>query len=447
MLIRSRREFLREAIRSVSAAGALGAMGKFGEMNALAAGNGYQALVCIYLAGGNDGHNMVVPVTTAQQNYGLYATGRGGLALPQATLLQVPNGSDTYGFHSKLPELRNLYLQGKAAVVSNVGMLVKPIDRNLYNTNNSAIIPNALFSHSDQSSQWQTAIPTGLGSTGWGGRISDLLAPLNSGATFPTMTSMSGSSLFVTGQQTFAATVPAGGASMLQARNQASAVGLQQLLQFDNGLQLVQAANTTMTRGVSYANALNSALNGVTLATPFPAGSSLGVQLQTVAKIIKVRSTLGLSRQIFFCSLGGFDTHGSQLQIQDALLQELSQCMGAFYAATQELLAEQMVTTFTASEFGRTLTPNSNGGTDHAWGSHHFVVGGAVQGGKFYGQFPTLALGSQTDANNRGTLIPTTSVDQYGATMAQWFGVDPANVASIFPCVGNFATSNLGMLG
>ncbi|MCU1325490.1 MAG: hypothetical protein JWN34_860 [Bryobacterales bacterium] len=419
-------------------------MGKFGEMNALAAGGNYQALVCIYLGGGNDGHNTVVPITTAQQSYSLYKNGRGAVALPQASLLTINNGNDVYGLHPKLTEIRNIYQQGKAAVVANVGMLLKPLDRNLYNTNNSAIIPNSLFSHSDQTNQWHTSDPSGLGSAGWGGRVNDLVQSLNTGATFPSMASMAGSSLFVTGNQTFAASVPAGGAGLLQAGNQQRAQGLQQLLQFDNGLQLVQAANSTMSRGVSYASALNSALQGVTLATVFPAGL-LAAQLQTVAKIIKVRGTLGLSRQVFFCSLGGFDTHGGQLATQDALLGELSKAVGAFYAATQELAVDNAVTTFTASEFGRTLTPNGNGGTDHAWGSHHFVIGGAVQGGQFYGQFPVLALGNETDANSRGTLIPTTSVDQYGATMARWFGVDPAGVADIFKNQANF--SNLTFLG
>ncbi len=451
MLIRSRRGFLRDAIRSVGAAGVLGAMGKFGEMNALAAGGNYQALVCIYLGGGNDGHNTVIPINTAQQAYQLYKNGRGALALAQGGLLPINNGNDVYGLHPQLGAIQNLYQQGKAAVVANVGMLVKPIDRNGYNSNNSAIVPNALFSHSDQASQWHSANPTGLGSTGWGGRVSDLLTPVNNqGSTFPTMSSLAGSSLFVTGQATFAATVPTGGATMLMAGNQARAVGQQQLLSFDNGLQLVQAANATLARGASYAQALNAALQGVTLATVFPA-TGLGAQLQMVAKIMKVRAALGLSRQVFFCSMGGFDTHGGQLAAQDALLQELNGAVGAFYAATQELTLENSVTTFTASEFGRTLTPNSNGGTDHAWGSHHFVVGGGVMGGQFYGQFPSLALGSLYDANNRGTLIPTTSVDQYGATLAQWFGVAPGagagTVGSIFGNIGNFNTSNLGFLG
>ncbi len=451
MLIRSRREFLRDAVRSVSAAGALGAMGKFGEMNALAvnANLPYQALVCIYLAGGNDGHNMVIPVTTTQQNYSLYQQGRGGLALAQGSLVPVHNGNDTYGLHPKLAELGALYNQGASpvAVVANVGMLVKQIDRNLYNSNNSAIVPNALFSHSDQSSQWQTSIPTGLGSTGWGGRVADQLASLNAGAKFPAMASTSGASLFVTGQQSFAATVPAGTAQLLNVGNQARLLGLQQLVTFDNGLQLVQASNSTLTRGLNYASSLNAALNGVTLTTAFPANNPLATQLQTVARIIKVQNTLGLSRQIFFCQLGGFDTHGSQLVQQDALLQQLSQAMAAFYQATVDIGMQNAVTTFTSSEFGRTLTPNSGGGTDHAWGSHHFVMGGGVKGGKFYGQFPDLHVGGPNDANSRGTLIPSTSVDQYAATMATWFGVQPQNLGSVFPNLANFNQTDLGFLG
>jgi uncharacterized protein (DUF1501 family) len=380
----------------------------------------------------------------------LYQQGRGALALSQGSLVPVHNGGDTYGLHPKLVEIGNLYNQAASpvAVVANVGMLVKQIDRNLYNSNNSAILPNALFSHSDQSSQWQTSIPTGLGDTGWGGRIADQLAPMNASATFPSMASTSGASLFVTGQQSFAATVPAGSAQLLQMNSQARLQGLQQLLTFDNGLKLVQAANGTLTRGVNYASTLNSALTGVTLTTTFPANNPLAVQLQTVARIIKVRSSLGLSRQIFFCQLGGFDTHGSQLATQDQLLQQLSQATAAFYQATVDLSVQNMVTTFTASEFGRTLSPNGNGGTDHAWGSHHFVIGGGVQGGKFYGNYPDLHLGGPDDANSRGTLIPTTSVDQYAATMAQWFGVQPgANLATIFPNLGNFATKDLGILG
>lgn len=446
MLIRSRREFLRDAIRSVSAVGALGALAKFGEINALAAGSGYQALVCVYLSGGNDGHNTVIPINTAQQNFSVYQSARGALGLSQASLLPINNGNDVYGLHPQLPELQSLYNAGNAAVLANVGMLVQPITRAVYETNNSSILPNALFSHSDQQGQWQSSIPTGLGNTGWGGRIADLMQSSNAGATFPAMTSTNGSSLFLTGQQSFAANVPSGSATLLNFGNAARQAGLQQLLTFDNGLQLVQAANGTLGRGVSYANALSGALAGATLATQFPAGNPLALQLQTVARIIKVRSQLGLSRQIFYCELDGFDTHGGQLAIQSSLLQQLSQALLAFYQATQELGVDSNVTTFTASEFGRALTPNSTG-TDHAWGNHHFVIGTGVKGGQFYGQFPSLALGGPDDAYNTGTLIPTSSVDQYGATLAQWFGVGAGSLPAIFPNIGNFPTSNLGILG
>ena len=447
MLVRSRREFLRDAIRSVSAAGALGGLAKFGEMNALASsGSGYQALVCIYLAGGNDGHNSVIPISTAQQSYAVYAGARGALGLAQNSLLPINNGSDVYGLHPQLAEIHALYLAGNAAVLANVGMLVQPITRAIYNTNNSSIVPNALFSHSDQSSQWQSSIPNGLGSTGWGGRMADLLQSSNVGATFPALTSTNGASLFLTGQQSFAANVPSGSATPLNFGNTARQAGLQQLLTFDNGLQLVQAANGTLGRGESYATALSGALASATLATQFPAGNPLAAQLQTVARIIKVRATLGLSRQIFFCELGGFDTHGNQLPIQSALLQQLSQAVLAFYQATQELGVDQNVTTFTASEFGRTLTPNSSG-TDHAWGNHHFVIGTGVKGGRFFGQFPSLALGGPADAYNTGTLIPTSSVDQYGATLAAWFGVGAASLPAVFPNILNFPTANLGIMG
>ena len=263
------------------------------------------------------------------------------------------------------------------------------------------------------------------------------------------MTSLAGSSLFASGQSTFAASVTPSGVSLLSGMsNPAKYNGMQQLLTFDNGMQLVQAENGVLGRGAQYAKTLGGLLASAKINTVFPAGNSLAAQLQTVARIISVRAPLGLSRQIFYCSLGGFDTHGDQLNIQNQLLPMLSQGVAAFYAATQELGVDQNVTTFTASEFGRTLTPNSNLGTDHAWGSHHFVIGGGVLGGKFYGQYPSLALGGQDDANTRGTLIPSTSVDQYGATLAKWFGVtDPVSLATIFPNIGNFPVTNLGMLG
>jgi len=458
MVIRSRREFIRATVKSAAALGAGSVLAKFGEMNALATSStGYQALVCIYLQGGNDGHNTIIPITTAQQNFSQYQQTRQGLSLPQSSLLGVLNGSDSYGLHPSLVELRGLYNQGKAAVLANVGNLVTPIDRTAYQSNNLSLVPSALFSHTDQATQWQSAVPSSLARTGWGGRLADAMQSQNSGATFPSVASMAGCGLFCTGQQTYPASVPppngnpgaTGIASLMGPAyyGSATATDMQQLLSFDNGLQLVQANNGILTRGNNYANTLSGLLQASNITTPFPANNPLAAQLLTVANVMSVRSQLGLNRQIFFCQLGSFDTHDVQKEVQQLLLQQLSQAVAAFFAATQELGISQQVTTFTVSEFGRTLTPSGHNGSDHAWGNHHFILGGAVQGGKFYGSFPELAVGSNIDANNRGTFIPTTSIAQYGATLAQWFGVPSTSISDIFPNIGNFSSSNLGFLG
>ena len=457
MFIRSRRDFLRDSLRSVTAIGAASMFAKFGEMNALAASSSnYQALVCIYLAGGNDGHNTVIPVSTAQQNYSLYQQLRGGLALPQSSLKMIQNGNDAYGLHSSLPELQSLYNQGKAAILANVGNLVTPINRADYLSNNLKLVPEALFSHGDQTNQWQSGIPNALASSGWGGRIADSLQSQNSSAVFPPISTMSSCGLFCTGQATYPATVPppSGGTAATGMQTigpiqsaQSTATGLQQLLTFDNGLQLVQASNGDVKRGNDYANTMLGLLSTSKIATKFPLTNNvLAAQLQTVANVMAVRNELGLTRQIFFCQFGSFDTHGGQKAQQQALLAQLSQAVMAFYEATEELGIAQNVTTFTASEFGRTLTPSGSDGSDHAWGNHHFVIGGGVEGGKFYGTFPSLEVGGTYDANMRGTLIPTTSISQYGATLAEWFGVSSGNLPNIFPNIGNFSKSNLGFL-
>ena len=458
MYIRSRREFMKTTLRSVGAMGALGSLAKFGEMSALASTvtPGYRALVCIFLAGGNDGHNTVIPISvpSISEGYSLYLAGRQTLALPQASLQIIQNGGDTYGLHPNMPEIAALYNAGNASIIANVGTLVRPIDRPTYLQNNQADIPAQLYSHADQVNQWQTTVPNGSAYTGWGGLAEDTLAAQNAGAAFSPITSTAGCGLFCTGQNTYASTVPVGGASNLIGANDKNRIAaFQNMLAFDNGLKLVQAANTITGRGVGFSQALNQAIGAAKINTLFPV-SVLGQQLLTVAKVISIQSALGINRQVFFCQLGGFDTHGAQIGNQDPLLQDLSQSVNAFYTSlSQELGADKSVVTFTASEFGRTLQPNTAAGTDHAWGNHHFVIGtgansgGSLQGGKFFGQFPSLVLGGDNDANGRGTLIPTTSVEQYAATIASWFGVTPQNLATVVPLIGNFPTANLGFLG
>jgi uncharacterized protein (DUF1501 family) len=330
---------------------------------------------------------MVIPIATAQQNYSLYAQGRQTLALPQASLQTIQNGSDTYGLHPLMPEMAALYQAGNAAIAANVGMLVQPTTPQIFQSQNLTQLPAQLFSHSDQTNQWQAAIPNGTASTGWGGRVEDALLPVyNANAGFTPMTATTGCGLFCTGQQTFAATVPVGGASLMQGATTPSRLAaVQQLMTFDNGLKLVTAANANFNRGVGFSNTLNNALQSAKVNTVFPA-TLIGQQLLTVAQIMSIRSALGIGRQIFFCQLGGFDTHSAQSGTQDPLLQQLSQAVSAFYTATQEVGTDKLTTTFTASEFGRTLQPNGNAGTDHAWGSHHFVIGtGANNGGSLLG--------------------------------------------------------------
>jgi uncharacterized protein (DUF1501 family) len=445
----SRRQFVRSCC-TLGAAGAAWRLSRFGLItaNAQTAGN-YKALVCVYMSGGNDGNNTVVPLGATE--YQQYATGRSVLAIPAASLLPVPaSGAPSgYGLHPQFTRLQPLYLAKKAALVFNVGTLVRPTTRVQYRGGGNPV-PKNLFSHSDQTNQWQTGNTAGSGGTGWGGRVIDLMQSLNT-STFPSGVSVAGSSALLNGAASQSINVSPGSRFGIDsfgstAGDQARQLALQQILTFDTGVSLVGSASAVTSSALKTAQDVNAAINGApALTTVFP-NTGLGQQLSQVASIIQVRAALGMNRQIFFCNMGGYDNHTDLLPNQVNLFGQLDPALAAFYAATQELGVDQSVTSFTESEFGRTFQPSTGQGSDHAWGSHHIVLGGAVRGGEAYGKFPTLRIGGDDDTDNRGVWIPTLSLDQYAATLASWFGVAPGSLTAVFPNLANFTTSNLGFV-
>jgi uncharacterized protein (DUF1501 family) len=446
----SRRDFMRLSCCSAAGAALVGGLSKFGLVSALAQGaSDYKALVCIFLFGGNDANNMIVPIDS---RYSAYQLARANIALPQNQLLPLQSGGNAnYGLHPNMPELQALFNNQKnLAVLANVGTLVLPTTQQTYKTYKN--LPENLYSHSDQQDQWQSAQLVGTPNAGWAGKVADnVQATYNTAAQVPPVLSINGNAIFCTGDTTRPFTMTPYSTPGLQgfgtsAASQARFQATQQLLTFDSGLSLVQSANTVTNAAVQYGIVLADALKNISpLSTTFTK-NYLSQQLRQVAQVISARSSLGMGRQIFFVSAGGFDTHSDQLLQQVQLLSEISQAMSTFYQATQELGVANQVTTFTLSEFNRTLQPGTNAGTDHAWGSHQLILGGAVKGNNVYGTFPTLALGGPDDAGSNGRWIPTTALDQYGATLASWFGVSDANLPSVFPNLVNFPTSNLGFM-
>ena len=443
-----RRSFLKYI--SLAAAGSAAGIGPFGALNAFAqsGSSDYKALVCIQLDGGNDGNNLIVPSDSA--GYQNYSKLRGPLSLAQGSLLPL-NGL-SYGMNGNLPGIQSLFNSGHAAVLANVGTLVAPTTRQQY-LSGTAPTPHNLFSHIDQETLWQNSAQNVTGSTGWGGRIADLLQGGNSAAKYPVVTSVTGSHIFCNGVNTsYAAVIPGNTGSVLCTERSGCDTRLQaaqDLLTFNSGLTLVQADGALTSNAYSYSKVLQDAISSAQpLSTAFPKGpvNSLAAQLQQIAQIIQVRSALGTGRQIFFATQTGYDLHADQVSLHPSLLQDMNSAISAFYQATVELGVSQQVTTFTTSDFGRALQPNSASGSDHAWGGHHIIVGGAVKGGKLYGTYPTLALGGPDDAGVNGRWIPTTSVAQYAATLASWFGVADGNLNSVLPTLENFQTRNLGFI-
>ncbi len=449
----NRRDFLRRS-GALTAAGLAGSLDLVSLSAHAQAAADYRALVCIFLFGGNDDNNLLLPADSA--GYAQYAAVRGagsGIALTQAELLPIqPANLDTpFGLHPALKELQPLFAGGQLAAIANVGTLPQPTSKAQYA---AGVRPDSLYSHSDQQNQWQTSIASGTARTGWGGRLADVLAPQAGGA-FPVITSTAGVTLFVTGTASRPLAIPVTGGFSLSGYNNGPAAkarlaALNSLLAIDRGNTFVDAASAITEQAIALSATVNPILTSTASAVaPLFAGqsSSIARQLLAVARMIEARAATGARRQIFFVSLGGFDTHANQLATQQTLFGQLSPAWKAFYDATVQLGVAQQVTSFTLSDFGRTFKPAAGGGSDHAWGNHHLVLGGAVKGGMLYGRYPTLTLAGPDDAEREGRWIPTTAVDQYGATLAKWLGASAADLAQVFPNLARFPVDNLGFLG
>ncbi len=448
----TRREFLQAL-----SAGAVASLSRFGVSPAWAQSvpGDYKALVCIFLFGGNDGNNVVIGADTA--GYAEYSAVRGtssGINIAQSELLSIQpkNTSRVFGLHPSLAKVHPLFASGQLAVLANVGPLNRPTTKAAYlaGTDN----PYQLFSHADQQAQWQTTFSDEPSRTGWGGRLADAVKSMNGSAVMPVSTSIAGNVLFAQGSATSALTVPssgtfglsdAGSSNAARARQQALAAllgeGRDHTLVMETADGLANAINLS-----TVVNPVISATNTTVQSLFNTTGNSLALQLQQVAKLIAARDTFGVKRQVFFVSLGGFDTHTGQLNTQVNLLTQVGDAMKSFYDATVALGVSDKVTSFTLSDFGRTFKPAAGGGSDHAWGNHHFVMGGAVKGGAMYGTFPTLALTGPDDVSSEGRWLPSTSVDQYAATLASWFGVSDAQMNTVLPNLAAFPVKNLGFV-
>jgi len=499
----SRRQFIRQAAcAAVGTAAMTAAIRDLRFMNAAVAQsniNDYKALVCIFLSGGNDSNNLIVPTITSEYNN--YATIRTPvLAVPQSSLLPIsPLNSDghSYGLHPCCGDvtghngIADLFNTGKVAILFNTGTLAYPLTKAQY-TSTPSKRPPQLFSHADQVTQWQTSIPDQPPLTGWGGRCADLLYPSYQGGQVSLSISLAGANTFEVGNQVSQYSVSTSGAILLQGVSAGRLTALNNILGLGYSNMQAQAYAGIGSHAINTGSLLNNSITNTldtgtpppwTWSTPFPDqsnnfkvtnpinnakfNSSLGAQLKMIARLIEAGSRsvaqggFGMRRQIFFCSVGGYDLHSGQTDVPGGgsvltgshsnLFAELSQCMWAFQAAMTQIgnahgdaNFAQRVTSFTCSDFGRTF-PSNGQGSDHGWGNHHLIMGGAVNGQRTYGSFPTLTVGGPDDTST-GRWIPTLACDQYFATLASWFGVDSSNIGSVFPNIGRFSSSNLGFV-
>jgi uncharacterized protein (DUF1501 family) len=409
--------------------------------------NDYRALVAVFMFGGNDGNNMLIPLDTP--SFDDYTRGRGALALDRGSLAAInPTNTNSrpFALHGSMTALAQLFTEGKAAAIANVGPLVKPTTRTQWQNDDSFSPPN-LFSHSDQQNQWQAGFAEAGARTGWGGRVADQIAALNGAQNIATAIAVNGRSFFQQGTNVLPYAVSPSGYFGFQSYDpkstEAVSVAFGEMIRTPRKHLFDAAWNDVIKRGIDTQQVFQNALeNAAPLATQFPQ-TGLGDQLRTIARLIAARTALGVKRQVYFASIGGFDTHGEdQLADQAELLGSVSNSMAAFYRATVELGVANNVTAFTMSDFGRDFPANGNRGSDHGWGSHHIVVGGAVQGNKLYGTFPTLRVSGPDDTTG-GRWIPTTATEQYAATLARWFGLSSSEVSTAFPTLSRFTSSDL----
>ena len=409
----------------------------------------YKALVCVFLFGGNDSYNMLVPRSNAE--YNVYAASRQNMALLQGDLLainpQTPDGAD-YGLHPMMSDIQTLFESNRAAFVSNTGPLVEPTTKDQYQ-NKSVLLPPQLFSHNDQQDQWSSLRGVAQSKTGWAGRLADLIRMNVADQQMATNASLFGSTLFQSADETVAYVMGNSGPIPFTgfddtAGGQAQRAAFEQIINANYGSIYERGFAEVQRRAVASADLIGDALAGAPVLNSVFPNSQLGRQLSTVAQLIAVRDQLQMQRQIFFVATGGFDSHDDQLANQPGLLGGISESMAAFYNATVELGVSDMVTSFTQSDFGRTLTSNGDG-TDHAWGGNQLVIGDAVAGRDMYGTYPILEINGPDDVGG-GRIIPTTSADQYAATLSKWFGIPDADLASVAPNIDNFVQRDLGFL-
>ena len=453
--LNSRREFMKRA-SALSAAGVAApwalSMAAIGEAAAQSTPSDYKALVCVFLFGGNDHGNTLVPYDNA--NYQNYASMRGGLTTSQALLtptvltpISALSDSRQYALAPELAPLKSVFDAGRMGVLLNIGTLIQPTSSAQYATR-SVPLPPKLFSHNDQQSVWQASNPEGALS-GWGGRMGDLFAAGNSQATF-TAISAAGNAIYLSGnsvaqyQVSRNGSVPINGIGSALYGSSAAAQALRAIIGNTPGnnnfeSEYTRVVNRSIEANVSLTDALSKA---PAVSTVFPA-TGLAAQLSMVARIISARNILGAKRQVFFVSLGGFDTHDNLVSEHGPLLAQVATAMKSFDDAMIAIGVSNQVTAFTASDFGRTLSSNGDG-SDHGWGGYHFVTGGAVKGKNFFGQAPLLGNGSPDDVG-QGRLLPSMAVDQLAATLATWMGVSPSNLRTVVPGIGNYSTQNLGL--